>query len=57
MFSNLMSSSEAAAFLCLTKQTVQIYAASGRLTGAKIGRRWRFSESALQDFVDANRIK
>lgn len=55
MSSRLMSSSEAAAFLCLTKQTVQLYAASGKLPAAQIGRRYRFAESDLKAFIEAHR--
>ena len=43
---------EVADILKLTKRTLYSYIKSGKLKASKIGKYWRVSSKALQDFID-----
>ena len=43
---------EVADILKITRRTLYTYIKTGKLRATKIGRYWRVSEAALQDFVD-----
>ena len=43
---------EVADILKITRRTLYTYIKTGKLKATKIGRYWRVSEAALQDFVD-----
>jgi excisionase family DNA binding protein len=47
----LYTANDAAHYLRLTEQTVWNLAASGRLRGVRIGRRWRFTPEDLERFI------
>ena len=43
---------EVADILKITRRTLYTYIKTGKLRATKIGRYWRVSEAALQEFVD-----
>lgn len=43
---------EVAEVLKITRRTLYTYVKEGKLKAVKIGREWRVSEAALQDFID-----
>lgn len=55
MSEKLLSTQNAAALLGLARETVAIYANNGTIPATKIGRRWRFQKSDLDDFIASQR--
>lgn len=43
---------EVAEVLKITRRTLYTYIKEGKLKAVKIGREWRVSEAALQDFIN-----
>lgn len=43
---------EVAEALKITRRTLYTYVKEGKLKAVKIGREWRVSEAALQDFIN-----
>lgn len=43
---------EVAEVLKITRRTLYAYVKEGKLKAVKIGREWRVSEAALQDFIN-----
>lgn len=43
---------EVAEVLKITRRTLYTYVKEGKLKAVKIGREWRVSEAALQDFIN-----
>lgn len=43
---------EVAEALKITRRTLYTYVKDGKLKAVKIGREWRVSEAALQDFIN-----
>lgn len=43
---------EVAEILKITRRTLYTYVKEGKLKAVKIGREWRVSETALQDFLN-----
>jgi len=52
---NLLSKKAAAAFLCVSTDTVMSEFAAGRLLGFKVGGIWKFDERDLTAYVDEKR--
>lgn len=50
-----LSSTEAAAFLGVTKATIIKYSDLGKIRAAYFGRRWHFQEADLREFAAENR--
>ncbi len=48
----LLNSWDVGRLLGINAETVKVYAREGRLTGIKIGNRWRFRRSAVERFID-----
>lgn len=53
----LLDGSEVAARLGVTARTVRELWARGKLSGVKVGRRVRFTEEDLADFIERNRVR
>jgi excisionase family DNA binding protein len=51
----LLSTAKVAEQLGLTKQTIILYAENGRIPASFFGRKWRFRQSDIDRFVDAQR--
>ncbi len=50
----LLTPEEVAEILAISVFTVKDYLRAGKITGVKIGKKWRVSPSALQEFIDEN---
>jgi excisionase family DNA binding protein len=50
--SRVLTIKEAAVFLQVSPKSVQIALHGGKLPGAKVGREWRLSETALLDHLN-----
>ena len=48
---------QAAALLQLTPATVRRFASAGRVPGIKLGRRWRFDETVLSDWLKSRALE
>jgi len=48
-FGEVLTLSEVARFLQLSKATVYLYAQRGKLPGVKMGNKWRFSKKKIED--------
>lgn len=55
MTERLYSVAEAAAVMGISPLTLGDWLRAGKITGTKIGRKWRIAESDLQAFIDAGR--
>jgi excisionase family DNA binding protein len=53
----LLTTNEAAAWLCISKRTLQELAAERKLAHIKFGRNIRFDPSDLAAFAEANKVK
>ena len=50
-FGEVLTLSEVARFLQLSKATVYLYAQRGKLPGVKMGNKWRFSKKKIEDLL------
>ncbi len=50
-FGEVLTLSEVARFLQLSKATVYLYAQRGKLPGVKMGNKWRFSKKKIEDML------
>lgn len=49
---DVLTVGEVAAFMRVSRETIYRLAARGELPGRKIGRIWRFSKDAIQEYVE-----
>jgi excisionase family DNA binding protein len=47
----LLTTSEVASFLAVSRRSIRLWAECGELRGIKIGRQWRFREVAVQKWI------
>lgn len=52
MVSEVLTAKEAAEYLKLSVETVKAKARAGQMPAAKIGRKWRFSQRQLLDWIE-----
>lgn len=50
-FEQLLDSTDAANFLKVNPKTLQSLARAGQLPGIKVGKQWRFQQSALNRWI------
>ena len=51
MSDDMMTSVEAAALLRVSVRTIKLMAREGRVPARKVGRAWRFSRAAIQEWI------
>jgi excisionase family DNA binding protein len=52
---DLLTAEQAAAILQLSPKTIKDWLRAGKLTGFKMGRRWRIKPTDLEAFIQASR--